>query len=154
MFNVVLFAIANTGKQYKCPLTGVWIKYKITNTHTHTEIYIYISHTYMGLPRGTVAKNLPANTDVRDTSSIPWSGKSPGVGNGNPLQLLPGKSHGQRRLECYSAWGRKESGTTEDTVQVCTRAHTHTHYWNIMEYYGIIWNIIQSSKRRKSCHLQ
>ena len=34
-----------------------------------------------------VAKNLPANTgDVRDSSSIPGSGRSPGVGNGNPLQ--------------------------------------------------------------------
>ena len=37
-------------------------------------------------PSGTVVKNLPAN--ARDTSnegSIPGLGKSPGVGNGNPL---------------------------------------------------------------------
>ena len=27
--------------------------------------------------------------------------------------LLPGKSHGQRSLVCYSLWGRKESDTTE-----------------------------------------
>ena len=27
--------------------------------------------------------------------------------------LLPGKFHGQRSLVSYSAWGRKESGTTE-----------------------------------------
>ena len=34
-----------------------------------------------------VVKNLPANTgDVRDTGSIPGSGRSPGGGNGNPLQ--------------------------------------------------------------------
>ena len=35
-----------------------------------------------------VAKNLPANAgvDVRDSGSIPGSGKSPRVGNGNPLQ--------------------------------------------------------------------
>ena len=32
-------------------------------------------------------KNLPANAgDVRDSSSIPGSGRSPGKGNGNPLQ--------------------------------------------------------------------
>ena len=32
-------------------------------------------------------KNPPANAgDVRNSSSIPGSGKSPGVGNGNPLQ--------------------------------------------------------------------
>ena len=34
-----------------------------------------------------VVKNLPANArDTRDMSSIPGSGRSPGEGNGNPLQ--------------------------------------------------------------------
>ena len=34
-----------------------------------------------------VVKNPPANAgDVRDMSSIPGSGRSPGAGNGNPLQ--------------------------------------------------------------------
>ena len=34
-----------------------------------------------------VVNNLPANTgDIRDTGSIPRSGRSPGEGNGNPLQ--------------------------------------------------------------------
>ena len=34
-----------------------------------------------------VVKNPPANAgDIRDTGSIPGSGKSPGEGNGNPLQ--------------------------------------------------------------------
>ena len=34
-----------------------------------------------------VVKNLPANAgDVRDVGSIPRLGRSPGVGNGNPLQ--------------------------------------------------------------------
>ena len=34
-----------------------------------------------------VVKNPPANEgDVRDTGSIPWSGRSPGVGNGIPFQ--------------------------------------------------------------------
>ena len=41
----------------------------------------------MGFPGGTVVKNLSANAgDARDTGSIPGSGKSPAVGNGNPLQ--------------------------------------------------------------------
>ena len=36
-----------------------------------------------------VVKNLPANAgDVRDADSIPGSGKSPGGGNGNPLQYF------------------------------------------------------------------
>ena len=34
-----------------------------------------------------VVKNLPANArDTRDMGSIPGSGRSPGVGNGNPLR--------------------------------------------------------------------
>ena len=34
-----------------------------------------------------MVKNLPANAgDARDMGSIPGSGKSPAVGNGNPLQ--------------------------------------------------------------------
>ena len=35
----------------------------------------------------SVVKNLPANVgDTRETGSIPGSGRSPGVGNGNLLQ--------------------------------------------------------------------
>ena len=36
-----------------------------------------------------VVKSLPANAgDVRDMSSTPGSGRSPGGGHGNPLQYL------------------------------------------------------------------
>ena len=36
---------------------------------------------------GSVVKNLPANTgDAGEADSIPGSGRSPGVGNGNPFQ--------------------------------------------------------------------
>ena len=36
---------------------------------------------------GAVVKNLPAHAgDARDMGLIPGSGRSPGVGNGNPLQ--------------------------------------------------------------------
>ena len=41
----------------------------------------------MGFPGGSVVKNLPASArDVRDTGSVPRMGRSPGEGNGNPLQ--------------------------------------------------------------------
>ena len=36
-----------------------------------------------------VVKNLPANAgDIRDTGSIPGSGRPPGEGHGNPLKYL------------------------------------------------------------------
>ena len=41
----------------------------------------------MELPWGSVVKNPPANArDVGDSDSIPGSRRSPGEGNGNPLQ--------------------------------------------------------------------
>ena len=40
-----------------------------------------------GLPGGRVVKNLPTNAgNLGDSGSIPGLGRSPGVGNGNPLQ--------------------------------------------------------------------
>ena len=38
----------------------------------------------MGFPGGSVVKNLPAN--IGDMGLIPGLGRSPGEGNGNPLQ--------------------------------------------------------------------
>ena len=41
----------------------------------------------MGFPGDSVVKNLPANAGATgDLGSIPGSGRSPGEGNGNPLQ--------------------------------------------------------------------
>ena len=41
----------------------------------------------MGFPGGSVVKNLPVNAGgARDVGSISGSGRSPGVGNSNPLQ--------------------------------------------------------------------
>ena len=40
----------------------------------------------MDFPDGSVVKNLPANVgDAGDIGWIPWSGRSSGEGNGNPL---------------------------------------------------------------------
>ena len=40
--------------------------------------------TFSGFPGGSVVKNPPVNAG--DLGSIPGSGRSPGEGNGNPLQ--------------------------------------------------------------------
>ena len=43
----------------------------------------------LGFPGGSVVKNRPANAgDAGATGSVPGSGRSPGEGNGNPLQIL------------------------------------------------------------------
>ena len=62
-----------------------------------------------------MVKNLPANAGhAGDAGSIPGLGRSPGEGNGNPLQYsCLGKFHGQRNLAGYSPWGCRQSDTTE-----------------------------------------
>ena len=61
---------------------------------------------------GSVVKNQPANAG--EGGSIPRTGRSPGGGNGNPLQYSHWENPmDQRSLEGYSPWGHKESDTTE-----------------------------------------
>ena len=61
-----------------------------------------------------MVKNPPTNAG--DAGLIPGSGRSPGGGHGNPLQLfLPGESHGQRSLAGYGPRGLKELHMTEAT---------------------------------------
>ena len=41
----------------------------------------------MGFPSGSMIKNLPVHVgDAGDACSVPWLGRSPGEGNGNPFQ--------------------------------------------------------------------
>ena len=75
---------------------------KELNTCTHTHIYDFYE--------SSVIKKLPANAG--DVGSISGLGRSPGQGNGNPLQYSP-ESHGQRSLACYTVHGVAESDTTQ-----------------------------------------
>ena len=58
------------------------------------------------LPDGSVVKNLAAMQKTQETQ-VPSPGRddSHGGKNGNPTPVfLPGESHGQRSLACYSPW--------------------------------------------------
>ena len=75
---------------------------------------IFWSYTHItdGFPGGSVGKESACN--VGDLGSIPGLGRSPGGGNGNPLQYsCLEKPHWQRNLVGYSPWGPKESDTAE-----------------------------------------
>ena len=56
-----------------------------------------------------------------DLGSIPGSGRSPGEGNGNPLQYSCLEYSMDRRLAGYSPWGHKESDMPERLI--------HTKKW-------------------------
>ena len=63
----------------------------LRSAHTPSQVRVGFSHphpsTGMGLPGGSVVKNLPANAgNTGDSGLFPGSGISPGEGNGNTLQ--------------------------------------------------------------------
>ena len=64
---------------------------------------------WKGFTGATVLKNPPANAgDTGDMGSVPRSGRSPGVGNGNSPQYFSLKNSMDRGI-----WGHKGSDTTE-----------------------------------------
>ena len=68
-----------------------------------------------------VVKISPANAgDIRDTGSIPGSGRSPGGGYGYPLRYSYLENpHGQRSLVGYSPWGSQKAGHEQSDL-ACT----------------------------------
>ena len=55
-----------------------------------------------------------SSCNAGDLDSIPGWGRSPGGGHGNPIQYSwLENARGQKSLVGYSAWGCKESDTTE-----------------------------------------
>ena len=73
-------------------------------------------------PDGAEGKEPACNAG--DPGLIPGSGRSPGEGNGNPLQYSCLEDpHGQRRLAGYSPWGHEEADTTE-------RLHVYVTFTN------------------------
>ena len=70
-----------------------------------------------GFPGGSMAKNPPANSG--DQGLGRWVGKIPWRKKWQPTPVfLPGKSHGERSLVGYSAWGPKEWTQQEEMVIV------------------------------------
>ena len=69
-------------------------------------------------PGGSVVKNIPANAgDIGDMTSISGPGRSPGEGNGNPLQYscLGNPVH-------RGAWWSIVHGVTENQTQLSKQA--------------------------------
>ena len=82
---------------------------------------LQIKLLFVGFSGGSDSKESACNEG--DLGLIPGSGRSPGGGNGNPLQYsCLVNLHEQRSLAGYSSWGRKESDMTE---QLSTHINIH-----------------------------
>ena len=74
----------------------------------------------MGFPGGSVVRNLPASAG--DAGSIPGSGRSPGEGNGNPLQ--------------YSCLGSPlDRGAWRAAVHGVAKSRTGLSHWALTHSY-------------------
>ena len=107
--------------------SGTWWEWKPVTHHSSQSddaSWLFLSllhssllHLYSCFLRSLFQTNcFPGGSDCKasaynagDPGSIPGLGRSPGEGNGNPLQY----SHGWRSLVGYRPWGHKELDTTE-----------------------------------------
>ena len=94
---------------------------------------------FLGFPSGLDGKECARN--VGDQGSIPRLERSPGGGNGNPLEYSCLENPcGRRSLH---PWGRKELDTTERISIAQTHTHTHTHtctYLKCIESYRLFFD--------------
>ena len=92
-----------------------------------------------------VGKNLPAKAgEARDPGSIPGSGRSPGEGNGNPLQYSCLENSMDR-----GAWQATVHGIAKSRTQLSTmRARAHTGW---MDLEDIMLSEISWSQKDESC---
>ena len=75
-----------------------------------------------------VVKNSPANAgDIRDTGSIPGSGRCPGGGHGNTLQYFCLENPRDRGAWWATIHGAAKSQTRLKQLSMHARTHTHTH---------------------------
>ena len=95
-------------------------------------IYLIIANSALGLPwwlSGKESKNLPASSG--DRGSIPGSGRTPGEGNGHPLEYsCLGNPMEWKSLVGYSPWGCQGVGhvlvTKQQQIQQKTLAGRDT----------------------------
>ena len=77
-------------------------------------IFVVEQMNKKGFPGGSVVKDLPASAgDAGDVGLIPESGRSPGGGNGNPLQYSCLKNSNGR-----GAWQATVHGVTKSWTQL------------------------------------
>ena len=84
------------------------------------KIYYYVLG---GFPDGSVGKESVCNArDVGDAGLILRSGRSPEIGNGNPLQCSCLENSMDR-----GAWWVRVHGVAKSRTRLSTHAHKYTH---------------------------
>ena len=95
-----------------------------------------------------MVNNLPSNSGyTRDTDLIPGSGRSPGVGNGNPLQYSCLENPMDRGVWQATVYGSQRMGHNSACMWTRAHAHTQTHslhpYWSVSLLWSSEWKAAQ-----------
>ena len=100
------FPESSAGKESICSARDSWVRrLPWRRDRLRTPVFF-------GFPHGSDSKESACS--ARNLGLIPGLERSPGGGHGNPLHCFCLENcHGQRSLAGYSAWGNKESDTTE-----------------------------------------
>ena len=94
----------------------------------------------MGFPSSSVGKESACN--ARDPGSTPGLGRSPGEGNGNPLQYSCLEISMDR-----GAWQTTVHGIAKSQTWLCDYVHVHVHAWK--EIFMFTGNLVSY----KACHM-
>ena len=101
---------------------------------TSNKVFPKMQGYILGFPCGTVVKNLIDNAGyTRDVSLILGSGRSLGVGNGNPLQYSCPKNSMERGAWCSTVY--RVTKSLIKLKQLYIYIHTHTHIYMHMCIY-------------------
>ena len=79
-----------------------------TSSSQKQNFFLMLVFLLLDFPVGSVVKNISANRGATEVGSIPGLGRSPGGGNGNPLQysclerILTGYIHGVKKSQTLS----------------------------------------------------
>ena len=110
-FSLFFFDFADSRKKLEIEdlrIECCFTVFSLTSKNTCQKLKKVLLTTSLGFPGGSDSKASACNEG--DWGSIPGSGRSPGEGNGNPLQhSCLEKSHGRRSLIGYIPWDLKES---------------------------------------------
>ena len=105
-----------------------------------------------GFSSGSDSKELACKTG--DLGSIPGLGRSPGEGNGNPLQYTCLENpHGQRSLAGYSSWGCNELDTTKWLRTYQRQAETSSLQGQLIYHNDKRWVICFQEQGSGTCYL-
>ena len=104
------------GDQMWSPVSSVWRPFKVDFCGCKSILTCWLmkdTYTSLGFSGGSVVKNLPAKAG--DTGFIPGLGRSPGDGNGSPLQYSCLENPINR-----GAWRATVHGVTKSRTQLST----------------------------------